>query len=77
MTVKVVCMCVLRKTDFREKLYVEDEDLDIDSLKVFLSMNHLESLFHPQKFLDLSMRMTISVHLKQNCLRDQTTEFTN
>lgn len=64
MPVKVVCMCVLRKTDFREKLYVEDEDLDIDSLKVFLSMNHLESLFHPQKFLDSSMKMTISVHLK-------------
>ena len=47
-----------------ERAYVEIKHPNVDSLKVFLSVDHLENLSHPQKYLDPSSKTADSVHLK-------------
>ena len=39
------------KLILRERAYVEVKDLHVNSFKVFLSVDHLENLFPPQKVL--------------------------
>lgn len=64
MTMEVICMCVLRKINFRRKSICGNQTSKCYSLKVFLSVDHLENLSHPQKYLDPSSKTADSVHLK-------------